>query len=345
MIMETIWFALWGVLWGVYFWLDGFDLGLGSLMPVLAKSEADKKVIYNSMGPFWDGNEVWLLTAGGVTFAAFPTTYAVMFSSLYTPLLIILFALILRGVSFELRSHFESDRMKALWDACLVVGSLLPALLFGVAFANIFAGLPIDRMGDQLMMRGGLLTLINWYGLLGGVLFLLLFWVHGSIWLAIKTEGELQARAAKTARCLWVALVLVAVAFLVATWFATDLWSNYLSFFPLLIVPLICVAALLSVGWLMVQGKWWPAWFASGLTIFTATAFGVIGLYPNMIPSTISPEYSLTAFNSASSPLTLTIMLVVALIFVPIVLLYQLWAYRTFRDKVTPDKIAEEGWY
>ena len=155
-MLETIWFALWGVLWAVYFVLDGFDLGLGSLMPVVAKNERDRRVVVNAMGPFWDGNEVWLITAGGVTFAAFPRVYAVMFSSLYTPLMLLLFALILRGISFR-PGQGGQPRLARLWDATLVIGSFLPALLLGVAFANIFKGLPLDAQG---ILQGNLLTLL-----------------------------------------------------------------------------------------------------------------------------------------------------------------------------------------
>src|SRR5512133_3487177 len=191
-MLETIWFVIWGVAWAVYFMLDGFDLGLGTLFPFLAKNETDKRVIVNAMGPFWDGNEVWLITAGGVTFAAFPRTYATMFSALYTPLMLLLFALILRGVSFEFRGKIHSATWAKVWDTCLVVGSFVPALLLGVAFANIFAGIPIDREG---IFQGNLFTLLNPYGLAGGVLFVLLFSVHGALWLATRSEGDLHARA------------------------------------------------------------------------------------------------------------------------------------------------------
>ena len=167
MDLGTIWFVLWGVLWAVYFILDGFDLGIGSIMPFFAKSDEEKRIMYNAMGPFWDGNEVWLITAGGVTFAAFPRTYAVMFSALYTPLMLLLFALILRGVSFEFRSKVDSPGWRKLWDTCNFLGSFLPALLLGVAFANIFKGIPIDAEG---ILHGNLLTLLNPYGLAGGVL-------------------------------------------------------------------------------------------------------------------------------------------------------------------------------
>ena len=196
-MLETIWFALWGVLWAVYFMLDGFDLGLGTLRPFLARNQDESRVVLNAMGPFWDGNEVWLLTAGGVTFAAFPGTYAVMFSSLYTPLMLLLFALILRGISFEFRGKEDAAWWRKTWDACMWIGSFLPALLLGVAFANIFAGIPIDGEG---VFHGNLFTLLNPYGLLGGVLFVLLFTVHGALWLAIKSEGWLRDRAGAAAK-------------------------------------------------------------------------------------------------------------------------------------------------
>ncbi len=187
-MLETIWFILWGILWAVYFMLDGYDFGLGMLMPFLARDDKETRVFYNAMGPFWDGNEVWLITVGGVTFAAFPTTYAVMFRTLYTPLLLILFALIIRAVSFEFRGKIDSTAWRKLWDTCLFVGSFLPALLFGVAFANIFQGIPFDK--DHIF-QGNLLTLLNPYGILGGVLFVAMFLLHGSLWLAIKAEGPL----------------------------------------------------------------------------------------------------------------------------------------------------------
>jgi cytochrome bd ubiquinol oxidase subunit II len=341
-MLETIWFALWGVLWAVYFMLDGFDLGLGTLAPFIAKGDMDRRVVYNSMGPFWDGNEVWLITAGGVTFAAFPTTYAVMFSALYTPLLLLLFALILRAVAQEFRSKVDDRAWQKLWDVCHFLGSFLPALLLGVAFANIFQGIPIDGEGD---FHGNLLTLLNPYGLLGGILFVLLFLVHGALWLAIKAEPPLEDRAGKAAGGIWWVLLIVAVVFLGATWFATNLYANYLTYPVLLLIPLITVLALLAVRLFIAKKAWWKAWFASALTIVGATLFGVTGLYPNLLPSSINSAYSLTIYNSASSPLTLKIMLGVALTFVPIVLLYQIWGYYLFKDKVTQEDVASEEAY
>ncbi|MFB3816558.1 MAG: cytochrome d ubiquinol oxidase subunit II [Candidatus Methylomirabilales bacterium] len=329
-MLETVWFILWGVLWAVYFVLDGFDLGLGSLFPFLVRSESEKRTVYDAMGPFWDGNQVWLISAGGVTFAAFPKTYAVMFSTLYTPLMLLLFALILRGIAFEFRDKEDSRAWRTTWDACLVAGSFLPALLLGVAFANLFRGLPLDQQG--LFTGGfGFFHLLNPYGLLGGLLFVGLFTTHGALWLATRGTGPIHRRAGALARRLWVPLVLVAAAFLAASWFATRLYDNYLAHPALFAIPLLAVAGLVLARWFMAREAWWKAWGASAATILGATLFGVVGLFPDMMPSTLNPAYSLTAFNSASSPLTLSIMLGVAAVMVPIVLAYQTWVYRTFR--------------
>jgi len=341
-MLETIWFILWGILWAIYFTLDGFDLGLGTIMPLLAKNETDKRVIYNAQYPYWDGNEVWLITAGGVTFAAFPTTYAVMFSSFYSALMLILFALIFRAVSFEFRGKIDNPAWRMLWDIAMVVGSFLPALLLGVAFANIFRGIPIDEQG---VYHGNLLTLLNPYGIGGGILFLALFCLHGSLWLIIKTEGELQKRAAAFASKLWLPLLIISVLFLLATGFATQLYQNYLKNPILFIILIFTVASLLLVRVFIKKEAWWKAWSASGGTIVGVTLFGVVGLYPNLLPSSMDPSYSLTIFNSASSPLTLKIMLGVALFFVPIVLIYQVWVYNFFKDKVKEKDLMYEEPY
>jgi cytochrome d ubiquinol oxidase subunit II len=340
-MLETIWFVLWGVLWAVYFMLDGFDFGIGMLMPFLARTDEEKRIMYQSLGPFWDGNEVWLITAGGVTFAAFPLMYAVMFRSLYSALVLVLFALIFRAVSLEFRNQVEGPRWRTAWDLGTFLGSLLPALLLGVAFGNIFQGIPIDGEG---IYHGTLLTLLNPYGLLTGIVFVLLFLVHGAIWQAIKADGGLHRRSLAVAKKIWPVLLVAAVVFLVATWFATGLWNNYLENPLLLAIPLVAVAGLLATRIFLAGARCWKAWFASGLTIVGCTLFGVVGLYPIMLPSSLNAEYSLTAFNSASTPLTLKIMLVVALIFVPIVIAYQTWVYVLFRDKVTKEDIAQEAY-
>ncbi|MGD8366355.1 MAG: cytochrome d ubiquinol oxidase subunit II [Desulfobacterales bacterium] len=342
MELQSIWFFLWGLLWAVFFVTDGFDLGIGSLYPFFGKSEDDKRLMINAMGPLWDGNQVWLITAGGVTFAAFPTVYAVMFSSLYSALMLILFALIVRGVSFEFRGKIDDPRWRRIWDTTIFLGSFLPALLFGVAFANIFQGIPIDRQG---IFHGNLFTLLNPYGLLGGVLFVSLFGMHGALWLAIRTEGDLQARATAFAKKFWPVLLGVAVVFLAATAFYTRLYDNYLQYPILFVVVLLTVVGLVGVRYFLAGSAFFKAWFSSALTIMGATFFGVIGLFPALFPSSIRDSYSLTAFNASSSPLTLKIMLVVVVLFVPVVIAYQIWAYTRFKDKVTfADLMREEAY-
>ncbi|SFN06284.1 cytochrome d ubiquinol oxidase subunit II [Thermodesulforhabdus norvegica] len=347
-MLNTIWFLLWGLIWAVYFVLDGFDLGLGTLHPVIARNEKDKKTVYHAMGPFWNGNEVWLITAGGVTFAAFPTAYAVLFSSFYAPLMMILFALIIRGISLEFREHSHDRGWKKIWDFGTWIGSAIPAILFGVAFANIFQGIPIDGEGR---FHGTLLTLLNPYGLLGGILFCLLFSYHGLLWLLAKVnEGELRERTLRMARTLWVPLVLSIVAFLIATWFKTDLYRNYLEnpiFYsvPAVIIPAAVVGGLVASRYYLGKPKRWLPWICSAVMIIGTTFFGILGLYPNLLPSSIDPRFSLTAFNASSSPLTLKIMLTVVLIFVPIVIAYQLWTYRLFAYPITDDEMAKSELY
>lgn len=342
MMLQSIWFFLWGLLWAVFFITDGFDFGIGTLLPFISKTEQDKRLMVNAMGPLWDGNEVWLITAGGVTFAAFPLVYAIMFSSLYSALMLILFALILRGVSFEFRGKVDSPGWRRLWDTCIFVGSFAPALLFGVAFANIFKGLPLD---EKHLFQGNLLTLLNPYGLVGGVLFVLLFLVHGALWLAAKTDGDLHLRAVKTAAMLWPVELIVAVAFLIYSATATRLYNNFLAYPVLFVVILLAVLGLLGIRFFLARQNYFKAWFASALTIVSATFFGVIGLFPNLLPSSIDDAFSLSAFNASSSPLTLKIMFIVVVIFIPVVLAYQIWAYNLFKNKLDPADLDTEEAY
>ena len=342
MVLESIWFFIWGLLWAVFFMTDGFDFGVGTLLPFIGKTDEEKRIMINSLGPVWDGNEVWLITAGGVTFAAFPLVYAIMFSSLYSALMLILFGLILRGVSFEFRGKVKHPFWTKVWDGCIFIGSFAPALLFGVAFANIFKGIPIDASG---LYQGNLFTLLNPYGLLGGLLFLSLFLVHGALWLSIKTEGALQARAVQTAEKIWMALLIIAVLFLIATAFFTSLYANYLAYPVLFLILLIDVAALVGIKFFLIKRDFVKAWISSAATIVFCTFFGVIGLFPNLFPSSLDPSYSLTAFNAASSPLTLKIMLVVVILFIPLVIVYQTWTYLMFKDKLTKNDLAYDEAY
>jgi len=338
MEFQITWFILWGVLWAVYFMLDGFDFGVGILHSFIGKTEGEKKTIIRTIGSVWNGNEVWLVTAGGATFAAFPTTYALMFSYLYTPLLLILFALIFRGVALEFRGKVDSDGWKKGWDIAIFLGSFLPALLFGVAFGNIFQGIPMDANG----YHGTLFTLLNPYGILTGLLFVLLFIVHGNLWLTVKTNGELSKRASSVTDKTWYALLVVAVLFLIYTAFATNLYKNYLDNPVWFAIPAAAVLALLGIKIFAVKGAYLKAFYSSCLTILTVTFTGIIGLYPNLIPSSIDKNYSLTIFNSSSSPYTLKIMTVVAVLFVPVVIAYQIWVYRVFRNKITVSEVLED---
>lgn len=342
MIYQVIWFVLWGTLWALYFMTDGFDLGAGILHRVLGRTEEERKIVLRTFSPLWDGNEVWLVTAGGATFAAFPTTYALMFSYLYTALLLILFSLILRGVGIEFRNKAEGPAWRACWDIAIFIGSFLPALLFGIAFGNIFQGLPMDAAG----YHGSFLSLLNPYGLLTGLLFVLLFMVHGAIWISMRTEGDLKVRASALALRLWYGLVLIAVIFLVATARATGLYHNYLAHPVLFLLPAVAVVALLLAGVFTIYRIPFRAFTASSLAILCITFTGIAGLYPALIPSSLDPEFSLTIFNSSSSPYTLKIMTFVALVFVPIVISYQIWIYRVFRGPVTGREVTEgEGLY
>ncbi len=336
MELQVIWFVLWAVLWAVYFMLDGFVLGAGMLQAVVGKTDAERRVVINTLGPVWDGNEVWLITAGGATFAAFPTTYALMFSYLYTALLLLLFSLIVRGVAFEFRGKLDGPGWKAGWDRAIQVTGFLPALLFGVAFGNIFEGLPMTVDGYQ----GTFFGLLNPYALLTGVLFVVLFLQHGALYLSVKTAGAMADRSAKTANALWPAVFFVAAGFLVYTPFATNLLGNFLSVPALFAAPLLAVLSLVAVRVFSAKGKPFHAFFASCATILLVVGTGVIGLFPNLIPSSIDPAASLTIYNSSSSQYTLRIMTVVAFIFVPIVIAYKIWVYRIFRERVTVEQVT-----
>jgi cytochrome d ubiquinol oxidase subunit II len=329
MAFQITWFILWGVLWAVYFMLDGFDFGVGILYPFLARNEGEKSATRRAIGPVWDGNEVWLITAGGATFAAFPEAYASMFSYLYSALLIILFALIFRGVALEFRAKGESSAWRKGWDTAFFLGSLVPALLFGVAFGNIFRGLPVDAGG----YHGTLLSLLNPYGLWTGLFFVLMFLVHGALWLALKTDGDLGTRALRFVQTGWYFLLASAVVFLGWTVLSTRLEDNYLRRPYWLVVPFLAVASLLLIKLAAARKRISRAFFASCAMIVLVTFTGIIGLFPDLIPSRLDAAYSLTAFNASSSPYTLRIMTIVALVFVPVVIGYQVWVYLVFRKK------------
>jgi cytochrome bd ubiquinol oxidase subunit II len=329
MNLATFWFILIAILWAGYFVLEGFDFGVGILLPWLGRDDTERRVLVNTIGPVWDGNEVWLLTAGGATFAAFPLWYASMFSGFYLALLIILAALIVRGVCFEFRSKVDSPRWRTSWDRAIFAGSAVPALLWGVAFANIVRGVPLNA---QHVYTGNLLTLLNWYGLLGGLVTLSLFTLHGAIFLGLRTTGELRRRARRAAVRAALAAIPLAAVFLVVTQVshgkpATDVTAG------LAAVILIGGAAAAWRG----RESWAFAATAVTLALAVATLFG--DLWPNVLPSSTSAAYSLTVNNASSAHYTLVVMSWVALIFTPIVLAYQGWTYWVFRKRLTSSDI------
>lgn len=338
MEFQVIWFVLWGLLWAVYFMADGFDLGVGLLLPVLGGDDGERRVMLHTVGPVWDGNEVWLVTAAGATFAAFPGVYALLFSALYTPLLLVLFALIVRGVGFEFRGKGTTEPWKQRWDTAISASSTLIAFLFGVIFGNLFIGLPIDANG----YAGGLAGLLNLYGLLTGILFLLVFAVHGALWLSWKTDGALAVRAAEFAGKAWAALAVFLFLFLLYSASATGLDRNFITYPILLGIPLAALAALVAIRFFLGRSMFLEAFLGSCAMVLLTVFTGIAGLYPNLVPSRLDPAYSATLFNASSSPYTLKIMTVVALVFVPLVVAYQIWIYRVFRHKVSVSELAKE---
>jgi cytochrome d ubiquinol oxidase subunit II len=330
--LNTIWFILIAILYTGFFVLEGFDFGVGMLLPFLGKEDKERRMVINTIGPHWDGNEVWLLTAGGATFAAFPHWYATMFSGFYLALFLLLLGLIVRGVAFEFRSKREDARWRSTWDWCIFVGSLLPALLLGVAFSNLVRGLPINA---DMMYTGGFWYLLNPYSLLGGVVSVALFLLHGSIFLSLKSSGVIQERAEAFARKAWLWVTLLFFAFVAATYASTDLLMK-LGVNPGL-VPLIAALAILLSGVFIRRKNFGIAFTMTALNIIATVSSIFLILFPRVMISTTNPDYSLTIYNASSSDYTLTVMSIIALIFVPIVLGYQIWSYVAFKRRVTSD--------
>jgi cytochrome d ubiquinol oxidase subunit II len=332
--LTTVWFVLIAVLWIGYFVLEGFDFGVGILLPVLGRDEKERRVMINTIGPVWDGNEVWLLVAGGATFAAFPEWYATLFSGFYLALFVILVALIVRGVAFEYRGKRPSSPWKAWWDRAIFWGSALPALLWGVAFANIVRGVPIEEIDGNLEYVGTFFDLLSPYTLLGGLVTFSLFTTHGAIFIALKTDGDIRRRARAVAEKVGLGSAVLAVAFLVWTY----LISPELAFAVLSVLAAVCLVGALVANRLGREG--W-AFLGTALTLALAVAALFSNLYPNVMPSSIDSAYNLTIDNASSTPYTLTIMTWVAVIMTPIVLLYQGWTYWVFRRRLSVADIPE----
>ncbi|GAA2006937.1 cytochrome d ubiquinol oxidase subunit II [Catenulispora subtropica] len=324
MSLNDLWFVLIAVLWCGYFLLEGFDFGVGILLPVLGRDDTERRVLINTVGPVWDGNEVWLLVAGGATFAAFPMWYATLFSGFYLPLLMILVALIIRAVAFEYRGKRPDAAWRRRWDWCITAGSAVPALLWGVAFGNIVRGVAIDAHEHY---TGGFFALLNPYALLGGLTTLTVFTLHGAVFLALRTLGDVRERARRTAARLAPVAIVVAGCFL--------LWTE-LHHGKAAAAALALVAAAGLVGTLVanLRGREGWAFLGTAVAIVATTVTLFTTLYPNVMPSTTSAAYDLTIHNASSSHYTLQIMSVVAVVFTPLVLLYQGWTYWVFRKRI-----------
>ena len=324
MELTTVWFALIAVLWVGYFCLEGFDFGVGMLLPVLARDDTERRVMINTIGPVWDGNEVWVLVAGGATFAAFPEWYATLFSGFYLPLLLILVALIVRGLAFEYRHKRPEAEWQGRWDLALIIGSFVPSLLWGVAFANIVAGVPIDADKE---FTGSLFTLLNPFGLLGGLVTLSLFATHGAMFVALKTDGEIRHRARDLAVRIGVVAAVLSVLFL--------LWTQVRTGTGVTAVVFAAAAAALVAGLVSARaGREGWAFVGTFVTIALAVVGLFVALFPDVMPSTTDPAFSLTTTNASATAYTLKVMTWVAVIFTPIVLGYQAWTYWVFRKRI-----------
>ncbi|TVQ13403.1 MAG: cytochrome d ubiquinol oxidase subunit II [Bacteroidetes bacterium] len=337
MDFQLIWFILIAILFIGYFILEGFDFGVGILMPFISKDDVDRRVVINTIGPFWDANEVWLITAGGAMFAAFPHWYATLFSGFYIPLFLMVIALILRAAGFEFRSKMKEKWWRKVFDQFIFWGSLIPALLWGVAFTNIVQGLPI---GEDMNFTGNLLHILNPYALLGGVVVVMMFVLHGALFLSLRTTDGLKERAEKIAKTLWIPIAIITAAFAILGYWQTVLFEG-LGLIPGSL-PTLAILSFVACFVFMRMKMQMYAFGAMAVTILLGTSVIFYGLFPNVMPSSLDPAFSLTIYNASSSQLTLKIMSVVALFFVPIVLAYQGWSYYVFSKRVTRDAIPRE---
>jgi len=335
--LQQLWFALILVLWLGYFFLEGFDFGVGTLLPFVSKDDTDRRVVINTIGPVWDGNEVWLLTAGGATFAAFPLWYATVFSGFYLALFLVLAALIFRGMAFEFRHKRDDARWTTWWDRAIFWGSALPALLWGVAFADFVHGVPIAA---NATWTGNFFDLVKPYALLGGVSTLLLFTLHGATYLGLKTDGAIRDRAHAIATRLAPVTFLAVTGFLLWTYQTAHTMHHEGLVPPLL--PIVGILALAGVSWLVREKLEGWAFLATAIVIvaFFSTLF--LNLYPNVLISSVSPHFDISIVGAASHRYTLEVMSWVALIFTPLVLLYQSWTYWIFRKRVSRPGSASE---
>lgn len=336
MDLNIIWFLLVGVLIIGYAILDGFDLGVGSLFYVLGKTEDEKKILINSIGPVWDGNEVWLLTGAGALFAAFPFVYATVFSGFYLAMMLVLFGLIFRAVGVEYYFKIDDDKkMQSLMGKMFFIGSFLPALLFGVAIGNVVVGIPLDSMQNY---AGSFFGLLNPYALCLGIVGLVGFLLQGVTYVNMKTEGDLQQRSiALTSKFCYALLVLWAVGAVATLVFAPHMFTNYNNIPVLYIIPALTLLSMVAIPVFLKQEAFGKVFIASSLVIATKILTLAAGLFPNLVIAK-DPTQNLTIYNASSTDLTLTVMLIIAVIGVPLVLVYTSYVYYVFRGKATAER-------
>ena len=335
MDLQTVWFCLIAFLWGGYLVLEGFDFGVGMLLPFVPRDEGERGAMFETIGPVWDGNEVWLVVAGGATFAAFPAWYATMFSGFYLALLLILFFLIVRVVSFEWRGKGEGTRWRRVWLWANAVGSAGIALVWGIGLSNLLHGVPLDSSGNY---SGSFWDLFSGYTILAGIAFVLLFAFHGAAFLTLRTSGDLCERARRAARLLALPAVAACAAFLVWT-VVVAVDRNHKDVFPPAMPAAIAIAALAVAAVVLYAGRSGVAFALSALGTLALVATLFASLYPRVMVSSPNFGNSLTVSGTASAHYTLAVMSVVALIVTPIVLLYQGWTYYVFRARVTGRKV------
>ena len=327
MDMNTLWFILIGVIFCAFFFLEGFDYGVAILMPFLARKDAEKRIIRNTIGPVWDGNEVWMIVAAGAIFAAFPNWYATLFSSFYIFMFIILLALIVRNVSFEFRDKLDSPAWKNVWDGAFFVGSLIPAFLWGMIFAGLLAGIPINEKADY---AGSFLDLIKPVTIAGGFMGLLLFTFHGAVFLLLKTEDDLLEKVKKLSAKVGISAAAGGV--ILMAWLA--LQGHAFEKFFTGAASILALLALMAVNLLLFYKKYGTAMYISGLSVVMSVAAIFSGLFPNVMISSLDPAFSLDIYNSASSAYSLKVISICALTLLPIIIAYQAWTYRVFSQRV-----------
>jgi cytochrome d ubiquinol oxidase subunit II len=326
--LNFLWFVLVGVLFTGFFFLEGFDYGVGMLLPFLGRTDVERRMIINTIGPVWDGNEVWMITAGGALFAAFPQVYATMFSGFYLALFLLLMALIVRGVAFEFRSKEENKLWRHTWDWMIFIGSAVPALLWGVAVTNLIQGVPINA---KMQYAGTFFDLLSPYTLVGGVAFLLVFLFHGALFLSLRVEGKLAVTARGTAVKTGVLATAAYLLMLGMSYSRTDMFKSEWA----LAAACIAVGSFVAAYAANFRRKQVLAFLLSGCAVvFTTIAF-FAGLFPRLMVSSLNPAWSLTIYNASSSPYTLKIMTFAAVAAVPVILIYQAWTYWIFRKRIS----------